>query len=135
LFVAAHSPLTVRRPVSRTVSGFSISEKLIYLPRPRSRPGLPTVPWLPQEAYVLLGERLAEARREAGITQVELAARLRKPQSFVSAFERGQRRIDILEFLVVLDALPSDAPRVLGCVVAATEDALRLGRGRRPARR
>ena len=33
----------------------------------------------------------------AGVAQDELAFRLRKPQSFVSAHERGQRRVDLLE--------------------------------------
>lgn len=36
--------------------------------------------------------------KAAGITQAELAARLGKPQSFVSKEERGERRIDVIEF-------------------------------------
>jgi transcriptional regulator with XRE-family HTH domain len=42
--------------------------------------------------------RLRQARESAGLTQVEAAARLRKPQSFISRCETGERRVDVLEF-------------------------------------
>ncbi|HEV8437455.1 MAG TPA: helix-turn-helix transcriptional regulator [Methylomirabilota bacterium] len=42
-------------------------------------------------------QRLKEARRRAGLTQVEVAAALRKPQSFVSKCESGERRVDVIE--------------------------------------
>jgi transcriptional regulator with XRE-family HTH domain len=70
------------------------------------------VPWLSQKGYAVLGQGLAEIRLRTGVTQDELAARLRKPQSFVSAYERGQRRVDLLEFLAIVEALgqtPEDA--------------------------
>jgi transcriptional regulator with XRE-family HTH domain len=50
------------------------------------------------ERYVAVIEELAAARRAVGVTQVELAARLEKPQSFVSKIERRERRIDPAEF-------------------------------------
>ena len=40
---------------------------------------------------------LRDARREAGLTQEELAKRLRQTQSFVSKCERGERRVDVVE--------------------------------------
>jgi transcriptional regulator with XRE-family HTH domain len=40
---------------------------------------------------------LREAREARGLTQVEVARALRKPQSFVSSCESGQRRIDVIE--------------------------------------
>lgn len=55
--------------------------------------------------YQVLKALLIEARREAGLTQVELAAKLDRPQSFVSKYERGERRLDLVEFLEVADAL------------------------------
>ena len=55
--------------------------------------------------YQILKTLLLEARREAGLTQVELAAKLSRPQSFVSKYERGERRLDLVEFLEVADAL------------------------------
>lgn len=55
--------------------------------------------------YQTLKTLLIEARREAGLTQTELAAKLSRPQSFVSKYERGERRLDVIEFLEVADAL------------------------------
>ena len=51
---------------------------------------------------------LIEARRSAGITQVEVAARLGKPQSYVSKVERGERRLDVVEFTDWANALRVD---------------------------
>lgn len=48
---------------------------------------------------------IASVRKAAGITQVELAERLGKPQSFVSKVERGERRLDVIEFCQVAEAL------------------------------
>lgn len=55
---------------------------------------------------------IASARKAAGITQVELADRLGRPQSFVSKVERGERRLDVIEFCQVAEALGRD-PAVL----------------------
>lgn len=41
---------------------------------------------------------LIEARNAANITQEQLAHRLSRPQSFVSKIERGERRLDVVEF-------------------------------------
>ncbi|WP_295240169.1 helix-turn-helix transcriptional regulator [uncultured Brevundimonas sp.] len=48
---------------------------------------------------------IASVRKAAGITQVELAERLGKPRSFVSKIERGERRLDVIEFCQVAEAL------------------------------
>ena len=45
--------------------------------------------WVKPRDHKLVGESLAAVRKRAGITQQELAKRLGKPQSFVSAFEGG----------------------------------------------
>ena len=52
----------------------------------------------------LLGA-LREARSEVGLTQAELAARLGRPQSFVSKYESGERRLDLIELSDVCTAL------------------------------
>jgi hypothetical protein len=44
--------------------------------------------------HAIVGAALAAARERAGLTQQQLAKLLRKPQSFVSNYERGQRRIE-----------------------------------------
>jgi transcriptional regulator with XRE-family HTH domain len=58
--------------------------------------------------YARFRELLIEARQAAGLTQAELAARLQRPQSYVSKFERGERRLDVVEFLEVAQALDKD---------------------------
>jgi len=52
---------------------------------------------LHSEAYRRFLDRLVRARREAGFTQVEVAERLRRPQSYVSKCESGERRVDVIE--------------------------------------
>ncbi len=56
----------------------------------------------------LLRQMLVQARSELGLTQVQLAGRLSRPQSFVSKVERGERRLDLIEFLEVAQALDID---------------------------
>jgi len=41
---------------------------------------------------------LRQARKDAGLTQVEVARRMRRPQSWVSKCETEERRIDAVEF-------------------------------------
>ena len=52
-----------------------------------------------------LREFLLDARRKQGLTQVEVAHYLGKPQSFVSKYESGERRLDVIEFIEVCKAL------------------------------
>ena len=42
-------------------------------------------------------DRLRNARQEAHLTQVDVARSLRRPQSFVSKCESGERRVDVVE--------------------------------------
>lgn len=55
--------------------------------------------------YAAVVATIVDARHKTGMTQVELAARLSKPQSFISKIERGERRIDVLEFCAVARAM------------------------------
>jgi transcriptional regulator with XRE-family HTH domain len=48
-------------------------------------------------AYQQFLKRLRQARIDAGLTQVHVAKKLRKPQSFVSKIESGERRLDFVE--------------------------------------
>lgn len=57
---------------------------------------------------------LIELRKAKGLTQTEVAIRLRRPQSFVAKYEGGERRLDVVEFIEVAQALDADACSVLG---------------------
>lgn len=61
-----------------------------------------------------LRRRLHEARRARGLRQTDLADRLGRPQSFVSNYERGTRRLEVSEFIQIAQILALDA----GAVVA-----------------
>lgn len=69
------------------------------------------------DAYAVLLDVLVDARKRAGLTQVELSERLGKPQPFISKVERGVRRIDVIEFYAIARALKVD-PIVLFTKVA-----------------
>ena len=58
-----------------------------------------------QDLYARLQEALIAARRGENLTQVEVAERLGKPQSFVSKYESGERRLDVIEFMEVCTVL------------------------------
>ncbi|HEX7117359.1 MAG TPA: helix-turn-helix transcriptional regulator [Longimicrobiales bacterium] len=60
------------------------------------------------EEYRLLLSLLVQARKERDITQRELGSRLGRDQSFVSKFERGVRRLDVVEFMQVASAIDVD---------------------------
>ena len=56
---------------------------------------------------------LIDARKASGLSQTELAERLGRVQTFVSKYERGERRLDIIEFIDVATALNLDDVKVL----------------------
>ncbi|MDP2704032.1 MAG: helix-turn-helix transcriptional regulator [bacterium] len=47
--------------------------------------------------YAVFVERLRKARDEAGLTQVQVAKKLKRPQSHISNIESGQQRVDVVE--------------------------------------
>lgn len=55
--------------------------------------------------YEVFRRQLREARERAGITQVELAAKLETTQSFVSKVELGDSRLDVIQLRAILDAI------------------------------
>jgi transcriptional regulator with XRE-family HTH domain len=52
-----------------------------------------------------LRKLLLRQRTDRGVTQTELARRLGKPQSFVAKYEGGERRLSVIEFIDIAEAL------------------------------
>ena len=48
---------------------------------------------------------LRQIRLDAGLRQIDLAHRLGRPQSFVSKYESGEKRLDILELRQICEAV------------------------------
>ena len=63
--------------------------------------------------YEIFLQRLIAARKSAGLTQQDMANRLGRLQSFVSKYERGERRLDVVEFVGICLALDIDPCEVI----------------------
>jgi transcriptional regulator with XRE-family HTH domain len=68
----------------------------------------PRVKTIHDEAYRVLVECLRAARQEGNVTQTDLAERLGTDQSYVSKYERVERRLDVIEVRAVCRALGAD---------------------------
>lgn len=69
------------------------------------------------DAYRVFLSVLIAARKKAGVTQVELAKRLGKPQPFVSNVETGLRRVDVVELYAIARALNLDPLELFASIV------------------
>uniref|UniRef100_UPI004047A8AD helix-turn-helix domain-containing protein n=1 Tax=Polynucleobacter sp. TaxID=2029855 RepID=UPI004047A8AD len=54
---------------------------------------------LERQKYEFLRSELKKARLEADLLQADLAKALKKPQSYISKVESGERSLDIIEFV------------------------------------
>ena len=62
--------------------------------------------------YARLIQLLVAVRHKAGVRQQALAKKLGKPQSFVAKYEGGERRIDVVEFVTIIEALEADPLKI-----------------------
>jgi len=58
--------------------------------------------------YKVFLKRLRAARVHAGLTQADVAERLKRPQSFISKCESGERRVDVVELQRFADLYRKD---------------------------
>jgi len=79
------------------------------------------------QEYTLLLHLLIEARKAADLTQFELAATLSKPQSFVSKYERAERRLDVVEFIKISRHLGCDPHALISKIEQAVTDNTKAG--------
>ena len=63
--------------------------------------------------YEAFRAALKQARINQGLTQKAVANHLNTPQSFVSKYENGERRLDVVEFLLVASVLETDPIEIL----------------------
>jgi len=61
----------------------------------------------------ILGNVLARARERAGLKQFDVAARLSLPPSYLSKIENGTRRLDVIEFVQIANAMNIDPSEIL----------------------
>lgn len=80
---------------------------------PNQQPAAAMEKSLTSAEYARLIALLVAARHKAGMRQQALAKKLRKPQSFVAKYEGGERRLDVIEFIVIAEALGTDPIKLL----------------------
>ncbi|ARE42456.1 hypothetical protein RGUI_0098 (plasmid) [Rhodovulum sp. P5] len=71
-------------------------------------------------------DRLVTARKEAGLSQARLAARLGKPPSFVAKYELSERRLDVLEFVILCRAMEVDPQNLFDALLYDLPDDARI---------
>lgn len=69
--------------------------------------------------YGQLLARLKAGRKASGLTQTELAKKLRRPQSFVSKYEKAHQTLDVVEFVEVAQALDIDPGEAITALIQA----------------
>lgn len=55
-----------------------------------------------ERSYAAFTELLKDERKNARLTQAALAKKLKRPQSYVLKYERGDRRLDVIEFIELI---------------------------------
>lgn len=69
------------------------------------------------DEYQQLCTVLRQLRKEAGLTQVDVAKRLDVPQSFVSKYEIGERRLDVVELRHVAEAIDTTVEVIISRLI------------------
>jgi len=105
---------------------FQVSDQRV--PRLSLKARCPVTDSVHSPRYEALTKALTAARREAGLTQAEAGEALGRPQSYISKVEAGERRLDVVELLDLLEVLGTDPAVVI-------EQVQRVGRRKRSARR
>jgi transcriptional regulator with XRE-family HTH domain len=59
--------------------------------------------------YIVFLYFIRQARLDSGLTQQEMAKALKKPQSFVSKYEIGERKLNVIEFIEICKVLTLDS--------------------------
>jgi hypothetical protein len=68
------------------------------------------------DAYRQMLKVLVDTRRERRLTQARVAAALGKPQSFIAKIEGGERRLDVIEFCAIAQAMDMQPVELLSAI-------------------
>ena len=82
--------------------------------------------WVSSPSYKAAVKELVTARQEAGLTQRVLAERIGRTYSVIANIERGERQIDVIEFIAISRALGMDELELMRRVVSAVGPDLEL---------
>lgn len=63
--------------------------------------------------YALLRQMLVDERNKAELKQSDVSLTLNKPQSYISKIERGERGLDLIEFVEIAEAIGFDPTNFL----------------------
>jgi len=66
-----------------------------------------------QDRYARLVHALREIRKQNNVTQIQLAERLGKPQSYIAKVETLERKLDIVEFVDWCKAIGADPTKII----------------------
>jgi transcriptional regulator with XRE-family HTH domain len=69
--------------------------------------------------HLALMGALKKARIASEFTQAQLADLLHRPQSFVAKYENGERKIEVVEFVQITEALEASGSEILELVKKA----------------
>ena len=73
----------------------------------------------------MLQVELRRLRKRAGVSQADLALLLHKPQSYISKYENGERKLDILEVNTICKALGTSLSEFVEQLTHALNDSAR----------
>jgi transcriptional regulator with XRE-family HTH domain len=82
--------------------------------------------WVVSPDYRAFIAALKDTRIQAKISQRELARRLGKPPSFVNKIEQLERRLDVLEFIIIAETMGLQADVLLDQIRGSLPDTINL---------
>ena len=82
--------------------------------------------WVSSPSYRAAVGVMVAARKASGLTQRDLASRMGRPYSVIANIERGQRQIDVVEFIAIARALGVGEVDLMARIVAAVGPNLEL---------
>ena len=66
-----------------------------------------------QESYQAFIKQLVLARKACGLTQMQVAEKLSKPQSYIAKVEGADRKLDVMEFVELCEVIHQDPSELI----------------------